>query len=98
MEYMISFMKGCYERNVDYFGSDLNDGPMTFTESEKECQQVCQKNSECVAFTWISPNMPKGNVQRRRCFIKRKKGNRIARQYVVSGPKDCGNIFALKYL
>ena len=83
---------GCYKRDVDYLGHDVNNGHQTLADSAKECQQLCEKHPECVAFSWISANVPEGpfKERERECWLKHTEPNGTPRQYVVSGPKLCG--------
>ena len=83
---------GCYKRDVDYLGHDVNNGHQTLTDSAKECQQLCEKHPACVVFSWISANVPEGpfKERERECWLKHTEPNGTPRQYVVSGPKRCG--------
>ena len=85
---------GCYKRDVDYLGHDVNNGHQTLADSAKECQQLCEKHPACVVFSWISANVPEGpfKERERECWLKHTEPNGTPRQYVVSGPKRCGKI------
>ena len=80
--------------DIDYFGNDIDNGQPKKTDSAKDCQQLCQKDNECVSFSWINKNVPDGSLvgRERECFIKSTKANRMPLKHVVSGPKYCGNI------
>ena len=86
-----SLGNGCYKKDVDYLGNDVNNGYQTLTESAKECQKLCQKHPACEAFSWISTNVPDEALKdrKRECWLKHTTPKGIPRQYVMSGPKHC---------
>ena len=82
---------GCYKRNVDYLGNDLNDGYRTLTDSAKDCQILCEKHPACVAFSWISANVPEGPFmeRKRECWLKHTIPPGVPQKHIISGPKRC---------
>lgn len=81
----------CYDVNVDYRGNDLNNGNETLTDTPEECQQLCQDNKKCVAFTWVMPNVLEGVLKDRgnECWMKYAKATPMATRNVISGPREC---------
>ena len=71
----------CFEHNIDYPGNDLS----KFTSSSAEsCQERCQQNGKCVAFTW-DPN-PSSHS----CSLKSKKAFQVIEDKLTAGDKFCG--------
>ena len=80
LHYLIIFTAGCYEKNFDYHGNDLNWWPK-HTKTALECQGLCKKTSACQFFTFV-PN--KNN-----CWLKKSSKGRTAKTNLISGPKEC---------
>ena len=47
-------VKSCYDYDTDYQGTNLNNGLEQRTDSEFECQVLCEVTSGCEGFTWAS--------------------------------------------
>jgi hypothetical protein len=50
--------QSCLEINIDYVGSNINNGLEQRTDHAEDCQKLCQVTFECEGFTWASPNFP----------------------------------------
>jgi hypothetical protein len=53
---IITCTLGCFEINIDYIGTDINNGVYQIKESANDCQNVCKETLECEGFTWATPN------------------------------------------
>ena len=82
----------CLEPGKDYGGNDLNNGHKTLTASEKECQDLCKEDADCVGFTWVKETWV---GRERECWLKRKMVLSGENDKVVSGPKDCGRLILI---
>ena len=88
-----NFSETCLDKDIDYEGNDLGVNPNNI-RSVKECQEYCEKTSNCIAFTW----QPFEN----KCFLKRKITRKKKRSGLVSGMRYCddpciGIIFIVLY-
>lgn len=53
----IAFSKvngNCFEYDIDYDGTNLNNGLEQKTTSAQACQDLCQLIQDCQGFTWAS--------------------------------------------
>jgi hypothetical protein len=50
------FALDCFEKDIDYDGSNINNGLEQKTESAENCQKMCKLTQGCVGFTWASSN------------------------------------------
>ena len=81
--------KDCYERDIDFYGFDLNNQPDDKNyawedgkrNSPLECQKLCQSTKECKAFTYYPRN---GH-----CWLKTSDSDRREFGGMISGPKHC---------
>ena len=48
--------QNCFEYNIDYEGTDLNNGLNQRTNTAEECQSLCQLTQNCQGFTWANGN------------------------------------------
>ena len=71
----------CYKQNMVLFGSNINEGEIV--NSVKECQELCQDNNDCKAFT------VKTIEQHSKCWLKKDAKQRMSQQSTISGPKKC---------
>ena len=62
-------------------GSSINEG--TKVESAQECQELCQNNNECKAFTLET------TAANSKCWLKHDGSKRKAQLLAISGPKNC---------
>jgi hypothetical protein len=46
----------CFERDIDYDGTNINNGLEQKTDNEVNCQQLCKHIIGCEGFTWASSN------------------------------------------
>jgi hypothetical protein len=46
----------CFERDIDYDGTNINNGLEQKTDNEVNCQQLCKHIIGCEGFTWESSN------------------------------------------
>jgi hypothetical protein len=52
------FALGCFEINIGYIATDINNGLYQMEESANDCQNVCKERQECEGFDWATPNFP----------------------------------------
>ncbi len=74
----------CFEHNVRYNGSSVLDVPFLSTSSNAaECHYTCLRTRGCDYFAF--------DPVEQRCYImdETAMGNRVARDYWVSGPQYC---------
>ena len=62
-------------------GTNINEGEIV--NSVKECQESCQDNNDCKAFTFRTFQ------QESKCWLKRDAKKRMSQQSTISGPKNC---------
>ena len=62
-------------------GSNINEGEIV--NSVQECQELCQNNNDCKAFTL------RENEQHFKCWLKKDAEQRMSQQSTISGPKKC---------
>ncbi len=75
----------------DYQGSDLH-WLEKQTDSAKDCQADCFKESNCDVWTW--------DIENKLCFPKYKEAvnNKIKLSEHISGPKNCPGMFKILLL
>ena len=59
----------CYERGVDYIGTNINDGLETHTASAAGGQVHCQVTGGCQHFSWVDQNYG-AEEYRTTCWMK----------------------------
>ena len=77
-----SLMLGCFEHDQSYEGNLPNETKPRYTESEGECQKICQKDKKCKGFSYDS--------DRKHCVLLT--FNNMQRKHkasYISGPKYC---------
>ena len=75
----------------DYVGNDLNNcGAKTATA--QECQDMCNKDDSCNAFTWIGIALDDDDDNINKCCLKALDFNKQTSIGLVSGPKQNGNL------
>ena len=48
----------CFEYNVDYEATNMNNGLEQRTNSASDCWNLCKLTLGCEGFTWASSNFP----------------------------------------
>ena len=76
----------------DYVGNDLNNCGAK-TPSAQECQDMCNKEDSCNAFTWIGIALDDDDDNINKCCLKTLDFNKQTSIGLVSGPKQNGNWF-----
>ena len=71
----------CIEENVNYPGNDLTPVGLE-ADTSADCQELCQHNGECKAFTW--------NPTTKKCFLKNEKSIQVKGGPLTAGDKFCG--------
>ena len=66
---------------MDYPGNNLTPNGSSSTSAAK-CQEKCQKNNKCVAFTW--------NSSTKKCLLKSRKSVQVTKSNLIAGDKFCG--------
>lgn len=54
LNFVISAKNNCFEDDVNYTGTDMNDGMTQKTETAEKCQTLCCNIMGCKGFTWFS--------------------------------------------
>ena len=54
LNFEISANNNCFEDDVNYTGTDMNDGFTQKTETAEKCQTLCCNIMGCKGFTWFS--------------------------------------------
>jgi|GEM_PF-238209 len=77
---------GCFKTGFDAWGGDLKMIPKV--DSAVECQNLCQRNSKCEGFSWLSTNAA-WSAGRLNCYLKKSTGNLSPKIGIVSGERVC---------
>jgi len=78
----------CLEDNQDYFGNDLN-ACRDKTDTASKCQELCQKTTGCVQFTWIKQTFAEDSRVKECCMKNKYVSKSSTLNGVISGPKFC---------
>jgi len=78
----------CFERDVDYYGNDVEGGHDAKTP--EDCQAQCVTADKCNYFTF--------EVKRNMCWLKNTKIGRRPGQDLVSGPRNCSETMEIREL
>ena len=52
--YFVISANNCFEDDINYTGTDMNDGLTQKTETAENCQNLCCNIMGCKGFTWFS--------------------------------------------
>ena len=55
---LVTAKDDCFEYNVDYDGTNINNGLDQKTLSASDCWNMCKLTLDCQGFTWASNNFP----------------------------------------
>ena len=69
-------------------GNDLNNCKNK-TDTPEKCQELCQKTSECVQFTWLDSNLDDGTRFKDCCMKSKQNNDYIPIAGAISGPWLC---------
>ena len=82
----------CYSFDVDFLTD--SDNQCISADSAQKCQEACEDEDTCTAFTWIGNA---NDLDQNCCLIKsRPEGNEKTVTGFVSGPKHCGKLILRK--
>ena len=57
----IAFANECFEYDIDYDGTNLNNGLEQKTSTADDCWQMCKLTVGCEGFTWAASDFPGRN-------------------------------------
>lgn len=78
----------CFQNDVDFIGTNLNQEHSLKTQDAETCQKMCQNNDGCFFWTWATDNYFDA-AYRKDCYLK-KSSIQAQNQYgTISGPKNC---------
>jgi len=82
--------KNCFEFDIDYQGTNINDGLQQRTNTAEDCWTLCKLTLDCEGFTWASSNFGDADY-RNACWLKKDVWQKYEKSEAVSGPKECGD-------
>lgn len=83
-----SEIDSCFQENVNYGSSSLPH--VSLEPSAEECQRTCRFDDRCNFWTW---KVDYAQENAKQCLLKTKRGIRTNQDEVISGPKECGDLF-----
>jgi len=86
-------MPECFEKEKVYIGYPMNtpEGKRYITNcpNPQHCQMMCQRAEGCEWFNWSNETCPMTGKLMTRCWMKRGKGNVMAKAGRMTGPARC---------